>query len=183
MRKRAKKSSAISTPIFQDPPEGIAEDWTGFLVGGMATQTNDLELARAYKQAADAVVAKALRSSDLSYEFAYPVLYLYRHAIELYLKLVVKPQKLNHGITTLARQFKHLVKTKLKQEVPDSIMERLREIADMDPKSFAFRYTKDQQGKQTFVPGEYWVRFRHLRRVATLLASGFESAYFAIGGH
>jgi hypothetical protein len=177
---KRKKQSALSIPIFQDPPEGIEEDWSGFLIGGMA-QSGDMELARAFKQAGDAVVGKALRSSDLSYEFSYPALYLYRHAIELYLKLVVDPKKRDHRIDELASEFQSMVRTKLKQEVPNWVMERIRELADIDPNSFSFRYTKDRRGRRMMLPGEFWVSFRHLRRVVNVLATGLENAYFTLG--
>lgn len=168
-------------PLFQDPPEDVEEDWSGFLIGGMA-QTDEFSLARAYKLAADAVVAKALRSSDLSHEYAYPALFLYRHSIELYLKLVVQPDKRTHGITKLARQFRALVRSKMKLGVPDWVMKQLAEFAAIDPDSQAFRYASDLTGKQRLLPGEYWVSFSHLRKAASALASGFERAHFALGG-
>lgn len=167
-------------PIFQDPPKDVEEDWSGFVIGGMA-QTDELSLARSYKLAADAVAARALRLSDLSYELAYPALYLYRHALELYLKLIVQPVTPTHGIAKLAGQFEAIVRSKLQQQLPDWVMDRLREFADIDPESQAFRYTKDRKGQQMQVPGEWWVSFRHLRRTMNGLVDGFEKAYLALG--
>jgi hypothetical protein len=169
----------FTKPLFQDPPDDIEEDWSGFLIGGMA-QTDELALVRSYKMAADAVVAKALKSADLSYEFAYPALYLYRHVIELYLKLIVQPAKPSHAIIKLARQFKAIVQSKLKMKIPAWVMDRFREFAEIDPDSQSFRYTKDRQGDQIWLPGETWVSFRHLRKTMDVLASGFEKAYFAL---
>jgi hypothetical protein len=65
----------FTKPIFQEPLEEHEEDWTGFVIGGIP-QTDELSLARSYRMAADAIVAEALRSSDYSYEFAYPALVL-----------------------------------------------------------------------------------------------------------
>ena len=171
----------FTKPLFQDPPDGIEEDWSGFLIGGMA-QTDELSLIRSYKMAADAVVAKALRSSDLSYELAYPALYLYRHVIELYLKLIVQPKKPTHGIMKLARQFKALVRSKLKLKIPDWAMESFREFADIDPDSQSFRYTKQRDGSPIWIPGECWVSFVHLRKKMDVLVQGFEKAYFSLPG-
>ena len=87
----------LAKPIFREESPEDVENWSGFFIGGMA-QTNELSLARAYKSAGDVIVAKALRSIDLAYEWAFPALFLYRHAIELYLKLIVQPEKPTHGI-------------------------------------------------------------------------------------
>jgi len=170
-------------PLFGDIPDEYPEDYTGFVIGGMA-QTDELSLAQSYKMAADAVVAKALRSSDLSHEFAFPALYLYRHVIELYLKLIVQPKKLTHGIMPLANKFREIVQSEIKLKLPDWVMDRLQEFDEIDPGSMSFRYTKDKKGEHNWLPGEYWVSYRHLRKMMDVLAQGFEKAYFAIGkGH
>jgi hypothetical protein len=175
------KNAALAKPIFRDPPDGIEDDCSGFLIGGMA-QTDELALARAFKQAADAAVSKALRMSDLSYELAYPALFLYRHTIELYLKLVVRPAKPNHSIGDLARQFQAVVRSRLKQELPGWVMDRLAEFDQIDPDGQRLRYDKDKKGEKIWLPGEYWVRFRHLRRIVTALVDGIERMYFANAG-
>jgi hypothetical protein len=59
-------------------------------------------------------------------------------------------------------------------------MDRFRELANIDPESQAFRYTKRHDGSHNWVPGEYWVSFVHLRRTMDVLVKGFEKAYFAL---
>lgn len=168
-----------SLPIFQDPPDDLDENWSGFLIGGMAV-TDEFNLARAYKLAGDATVEKASQAGDLSYELAYPILFLYRHAIELYLKLIVRPDNPNHGLTALADQFCILVNQRLNQTVPDWVRKRLGEFSEVDPNSQAFRYARDRQGELPLVrSGEWWVEFGHLRKTMDVLVAGFERVHWA----
>ena len=79
----------VGDPIFQGLPDEITEDWNyGIIVGGMAS--SDLLIARAYKSAGDMLIHQALQSRE-PYEAAYPIIFVYRHAIELHLKLIVYP--------------------------------------------------------------------------------------------
>lgn len=173
----------VTQPLFREPsPDEPDEDWALFVLGGMA-QRNELEVARSYRMATDALIARALRASDLSYEYAFPVLYLYRHVIELYLKLIVQPQGTQgHGIMPLARAFKARVHSKLKLKIPNWVMDRFRELSEMDPHSDAFRFTKDRKGKRRWMPGEYTVSYRQVRLTMDVLVKGFEQAYFALPG-
>src|SRR5947209_19042235 len=91
--------SRLDEPIFQDIPDEINEDWNhGVVVGGMVS--SDLLIARAYKSAGDMLVKSALESRE-PHEVAYPIFFVYRHALELYLKLIVKPAKRNHDLKVL----------------------------------------------------------------------------------
>jgi len=75
----------LHTTPFQEVPEEIDETWQhGTLIGGMAGR-DLLQVARAYKTAADELAKLALSRYE-PHELDYPVLFLYRHAIELYLK-------------------------------------------------------------------------------------------------
>jgi len=169
----------VKQPLFREPSENDnEEDWSSFVLGGMA-QVDEISLVRAYKNAADAIVEKALASSDLSYEYAYPALYLYRHVIELYLKMIVRPKKLTHGILDLAVEFEKLVRSEMKLVVPKWAMDHLRSFAEMDPSSQTFRYAEDKKGNRIMVEGEFVVSYGHMRKIMDVLTEGFEKAYFA----
>src|ERR687883_1808995 len=89
----------LDEPIFQDIPDEITEDWNhGVILGGIVS--SDLLIARAYKSAGDTLVQSALESHE-PHEVAYPIFFLYRHALEVYLKLIVKPAKKNHDLKVL----------------------------------------------------------------------------------
>ncbi|HEY8837848.1 MAG TPA: hypothetical protein VIO16_09260 [Dehalococcoidia bacterium] len=75
--------------VFQDIPDELDESWThGVLVGGMASASDDVELARAYAAAGAQLIGPALESKE-AWRLAYPIFHVYRHALELYLKAVL----------------------------------------------------------------------------------------------
>jgi len=79
--------------VFQDVPDEIDDRWThGVLVGGMASASDDVELARAYARAASHLIEPALESKE-AWRLSYPIFYLYRHALELYLKAALGPNR------------------------------------------------------------------------------------------
>jgi hypothetical protein len=86
-----------STPILQEPPADLDETWRHgiFLNGGGVGEY--LELARSYKQSADALLGSALESGEPR-DWGYPVLFAYRHALELYLKIVGEIQEPIHSL-------------------------------------------------------------------------------------
>ena len=165
-------------PIFQEPPERLDEDWYhGFLIGGMALYPESIDgkimLARSFKEAGDSLVTKALADADLSYEMAYPIMFLYRHAIELYLKLAVPSAKPNHKLPSLIADLDRLVHNRFRQALPQWVKDRLKEFHEIDPNSTSFRYG-DVLHKNSFAGGEWWVEFGRVRQTVSLIAAGFE---------
>jgi len=158
----------IDDPISDEPEEVEPEANWGILIGGMASYDEEL-MAMAYKEAADMLVEQALRSGDRSWAVAPPILFLYRHTVELYLKLVVKPEKRNHSLAELVEQASEIAKRRVGKSLPNWTQARLLEFADYDPRSTTFRYA-DGQAPLPF--GEYWVHLDHLRRVMEILITG-----------
>lgn len=77
-------------------------------------------------------------SSNTAYELKYPILYTYRHAMEVYLKILLLPDKYDH-----THQFLVLVEAiqaKYKADFPSWAKDRLEEFEEMDRLSDAFRY-------------------------------------------
>jgi len=176
--KRRKRGFDPTEPLFQEPPEGLDEDWYhGFLIGGMALYPESIdgkiELARAFKEAGDSLVTKALADADLSYQMAYPIMFLYRHAIELYLKLTMPSAKPNHKLPDLIADLDRLVQKRFGQALPRWVKDRLKEFHEIDPNSTSFRYG-DVLHKNSFAGGEWWVEFGRVRQTVSLIAAGFE---------
>ena len=72
----------LNSPIFQDPSDEMDETWQhDVLIGGMACG-DLLQVARAYKLAADELVRQALSKYE-PHELDYPILFLYRHTVEI----------------------------------------------------------------------------------------------------
>jgi hypothetical protein len=161
-------------PLFQDPPDDLTEwDYHGCLIGGMAAVAEH-ELARSYKLAGDALVEEALASRDLSYELVYPVFFNYRHALELYLKWLVKPKGKSHKLPSLVNSLDALVARKFGEHLPQWMKDRLGEFAEIDPNSTSFRYSELLGENDLALRGEWWVEFHHLRKLVSVLVETFE---------
>lgn len=156
----------LNTPLFRGAEELI--DAGTIVLGGMRQQAGkaNLDIAEAYKAAGDELVRVAL-SLDSVQELSYPILFSYRHALEVYLKLVVPQKDDTHDFTRLinALESKHL--TPFAQWARD----RLLEFHQMDPFSDTFRYA---EGRKSLPADELTVNVRQLRVVVNRLCSGLK---------
>lgn len=138
----------------------------GFVVGGMFLPTK-LEMAGQYLHAANVVVDAIRRQDEEDFRLANPVLFLYRHALELALKGLLRSNSTHHKLDVLGADLKAHVREKYQQDVPRWILERLDQIAAIDPNSMAFRYAEEKYGgSKQFLPvdGEKYVGVAHLQR-------------------
>ena len=106
--------------IFRDVPDEIDESWQhGALVGGMVDLAVKERgaLAGSFKRAGDTLLAASF-ADDSAHELVYPVLFNYRHSIELYLKAIVEPNQRNHDLRGLIRQFQQAVLDRLSTRCP-----------------------------------------------------------------
>jgi hypothetical protein len=153
----------FNTPVFQELPINIDETYkNGVLFGGF-TPRDSLYFADSYKLAGDTLIQSALESGT-PYEYTYPILYNYRHAIEVYLKVVVRPVKLNHNLKELVEQFKQKYNKKLSEWAQNL----LDQFHDIDEKSTTFRYGERLPNE------EYWIDLHHLRTVMDVLSRSFK---------
>lgn len=145
-----------STPILQEPPEDLDETWRHgiFLNGGGVDEY--LELSRNYKQSAEALLDSALASGEPR-EWGYPVLFAYRHALELYLKVIGEIEEATHSLKDCVRR----VEKRHGQQIPKPIKEWIIEFDKIDPFGTAFRYADDAAGTLTYA--EFWVDFVQLK--------------------
>ena len=164
-------SCRLDQPIFQDVPLEITEDWDwGVLIGGMAEEHSKVAIARAYKLAGDDLVSRALENGQ-AYETSYPILFVYRHAIELYLKDIVQSKKRTHKLDRLVEEFRQYCSEILGQQIPSWVGKRLREFDVFDPGATTFRYENRRPEVRNL---ESWVDLHHLRCVMEALCQGFE---------
>src|SRR5260221_11668361 len=93
----------ITQPLFEEVPDDVDETWRHIvLMGGMAMRDptpSFLTAARTYRWAADVLAAAAIHDGEL-WRTTDPVLFLYRHALELYLKALM-PKEWGHDLTAL----------------------------------------------------------------------------------
>jgi len=157
----------LHTPIFQELPDEIDETWQhGAVIGGMAFRDRR-QVAKSYKLAADELVVLALTKHE-PHELDFPILFLYRHTIELYLKAALAHPPEHHDLSKLSR----LLEVEAGGQLPDWMRDRLRDFHEIDLRSSIFRYADPGP------PGELWIDFHQLQAVMDKLAGLFE-AYLA----
>jgi hypothetical protein len=166
-----------SQPLFRDAGEDDQREDAysgpfGFLIGGLA-DFERVELAEQYLTAANLLVRSINKQEVADFEIAYPVLFLYRHALEVLIKTLIGKEVNHHRLHALADDLVKFAREQHGQKVPRWIVTRLREIARIDPTSEAFRYGEDKyKSKQrTPVPHETYIRVAELHDVMNDLYS------------
>jgi len=163
-------------PLFREPDETLErpDAWSepkGFLIGGWGNWPRR-DLAQQYYDAAT-VLVEAIKSGDWEdYRLANPVLYLYRHFLELMLKDVLRDQSSEHNIDGLTERLEVFVYERHGLRLPPWMVERLHKLAEIDPGSTAFRYAevRDKESKEFVpVPGEFHANLHQLQSVMKAL--------------
>ena len=166
----------MNRPLFEEPTADLervepSEGPRGFMIGGMANLPFEY-IGQQYYDAA-CVLSEMIRRGEWDdCTLANPVLYLYRHSIELLLKAALRKTAKTHDLAALAHQFRTFVKAEFGVELPEWIDHRLKELAAIDPASTAFRYSQyfDTVAKKDIpVEGEFHVDLAHLQSAMTAL--------------
>jgi len=112
-----------------------------------------------YEQAAARLITEALRNPRDDERLVYPIVFLYRHLIELSLKELietfgpradVEPERKKHGLAGLWKKYREIC---VKLEVADDdeafphMSAIVAEFDGVDPGSFNFRYHTDTAGR------------------------------------
>lgn len=162
-------------PLFRDPGEDDQREDAysgpfGFLIGGL-TAFERIELAEQYLKAANLLVESIRKQQVADFEIAYPVLFLYRHALEVLIKHLLGRDVTHHRLDALADDLVQFARDQHGEQVPSWIVSRLREIAQIDPTSQAFRYGEDryEPEQRRPVPYETYVRVSELHDVMNTL--------------
>lgn len=163
----------VNTPIFQDIPDDLeCGEYPALIAfGGMKQEERKLSfrIADAYKMAGDQLVETAI-SSHTAYELFYPTVFAYRHAIEVYLKILLVPDKYEktHKLSPLIQA----CQTKYGKEFSQWSKARLYEFEEMDRSSDAFRYA---DSKTPYPRGEMIINLKQLRVVVDHLCTGMKN--------
>ena len=180
------EQSPMMRPLFEDPTAEIErpDPFTGpqgFMLGGEFLPTKE-EMAQQYFEAANLLVDAIKRGDMEDYRLTNPVLFLYRHALEMKLKGILPNVAKTHDLARLAGEFEDLIKRKCGRSIASWIAARLKEIAGVDPTSTAFRYSQyycKKTKQDVSVAGETYVSLAHLQRAMTLLISALDRVYSA----
>lgn len=116
-------------------PKGIARD--GMIGLSMDTRS----LGDQYFEAAEAIISLVMKNDVPDYTVSNPILYLYRHAIELFLKAAIEKQsgkpyrwpkgKTGHELDLIVQSAPH---------ISDVARSRILELHGIDPKSTHLRF-------------------------------------------
>lgn len=159
----------MKAPLFQPIPDSPEEMATYSVVFGESWMGTDLAaIARSYKLAGDVLTDQALENED-PWKFANPILFCYRHSIELFLKAIVRPKKANHDLRALVQGLEKQLESRLRPDVKLI----LDQFAENDPNSTTFRYGEAERGVN--LPcDEAIVNLHQLNYIMKMLTEGFE---------
>jgi hypothetical protein len=161
--------------IFQFPPDEIDETWShGAILGGILYDIyTTLSIADSFKLAGDILVDKVLSSDIEAYESVYPVLYNYRHCLELYLKAVLKNVR-GHKLLEMTEKLEEQIQKKLKAKLPSWFTKWILEFDEFDRGSDTFRYAdRYVESRYTQDTGEFWIDFVLLKKIMALYQEAF----------
>lgn len=163
----------MTESIFREPPPDADETWThGAMLGGMCGY-GEQDLAASYFLAGDTLIGAVLEHREgRGQDLIAPVMYLYRHGIELYLKCIVKPAERDHNLGALLEGFCRHVRRRYGEQVPSWITKPVSEFIRYDPASLIFRY-EATHGRGILDGGEVWVDFPSLKKRMTRLHKAF----------
>jgi hypothetical protein len=141
------------TPILQEPPDDLDETWRHGVLLCAHGMTTYLELARNYRHVANDLLRAALKSGE-PLDLAYPVLFAYRHTLELYLKIVGEIDENTHSLRTCIDLVE---KRHPGNPIDPAIKGWILELDRIDPSGTAFRYADAKLGTPT--GSEHWLDF------------------------
>jgi hypothetical protein len=145
-----------NSPILQEPPEELDESWRhGVLWTGGHGQER-FELARNYRYVAEIMLAEALKREEPR-DWICPVLFAYRHTLELYLKTLGSIDEHTHSLAACMK----LVEKRHHAKCDPRVRGWIEELDKIDPHpGTAFRYEDDQRPRDY---AEYWVDLRQFK--------------------
>lgn len=148
-----------------------SSDHTNFVVSFTANPTNDFGVfAKGYTLAADRLTNLLLERTRFSDYEAYPIVFLYRHALELALKHIIYTSvtlsafksldniegklKNTHDLSKLAQTVESLLSLLFPEDdslrdVIAIVKKTCSEFSDIDPKSDGYRYPIDIKGQRS----------------------------------
>jgi hypothetical protein len=128
-------------------------------------------LAESFRQAGD-VLVDAIPGTTEAYEVIYPILFLYRHATELYLKALLPPETRDHGLERLLNGLAKIQNA----AVPDRLAVFVLAFDEFDHGSTTFRYSDDGVvSRKTGDAGEFWVDLPDIKGKMARLADWFRA--------
>jgi len=168
----------MTRPIFEEPPDDMEQRAGALLVnwnGNAGVAAPDV--SSAFRVAAERLLDAALANNE-TWEAAYPILFCYRHGLEVSLKSLVPGAPREHGLADIWAA----LQPRLAGQCPANQMawlgDRIAEFERMDPCSTAFRYADAVPAGRA---PELWVDFHHLKASAATLFDALDRLRLVAG--
>ena len=164
----------LHTPLIQEPPDDLDETWRHGILLVRGGRYEYLELARNYRHVAETMLRTALEKDEIV-GWAYPVLFAYRHTLELYLKLIGEIDEITHSLGRCVQ----LVEQRRKVTLPPPIREWILQLEQIDPTGTSFRYAGEEAGSSRYF--EHWFDFRHFQFAMKRVFDALDMAILRVG--
>lgn len=180
MSEKENMLGSLDSIIFREPPDDLDENWFGTIVGTFGGYRDFFTVAQSFRNAANCLI-ETHKNNYYEYEILDPLLYLYRHSLELYLKALIKAhnndcdvkKEYGHSLTKLFKQATVVVQG-IGYEMPEKAQRIVAEMGEIDSASFSFRYDGD------WSKGEYWIGYDNLKNDFNWFFDGLEKAYHMV---
>ena len=144
-----------------------------------------------YREAAKRVIQGAIGQDPRGMldVLVYPVVFLYRHHVELALKTIIRVGRRyndeeqedlgQHGLTSLWQKARKIIEEHWHKDSNgevDATEKLILELDKIDPGSFAFRYPEKRDGSKT-LPGPVQANLRHFGEIAERMSNFLDSCF------
>lgn len=116
----------------------------------MSPMGDILSLANAFKESGDVLIDSFLNEADV-YKYISPILYQYRHAIELYLKYAIVTEEKTHDLLQLYSKFKSRIADEFREDIPSWFENIILAFDRVDKSGTIFRYGGQISGDDILV--------------------------------
>ncbi len=156
------------TPLLQEEIPAIDEPYRYGLMMSPGVYLEPLEIARSYRNAAELLWQNAMDSGQPRSE-CYPMLFAYRHTLELYLKILGCVEEHTHNLLKCTDILEKYHQTK----IPAKLKEWIETLHRIDPDSTAHRYAPSNMG--LCMDGN-WLDLKHFKFAMDTLFNALDYA-------
>jgi hypothetical protein len=161
------------TPLLQNEIPEVDEPYRHGLLMSPTVYQEPLEVARSYRYAAEILWQKAMDSGEPGLE-CYPMLFTYRHTLELYLKILGCIEEYTHNLLKCMK----ILEKYHQIEIPVRLREWIETLHLMDSKSTTHRYA---QSNTNFNMDDRWLDLNHFKYAMDTLFNALDFAVLKSG--
>jgi hypothetical protein len=180
VKENKKKLGNPKNVIFKEPPDELDENWFGVLIGTFGGYRDFFSVAQSFKNAANCLI-DTHKNNFHEDEILDPLLYLFRHALELYMKALIVTYDnacdvkaiYGHSLDKLFSRVEDVISS-LGYYIPQKAKNIIDEFNEIDSGAFSFRYDGE------WCSDEYWIGYYNLKDDLNWVFEGLEKAYHLV---